>query len=239
MILIFKKNRVIFTLLIILLSLVLYGIEFIHDVSSAVTTNTEIKSKIVLIDPGHGGEDPGAVSDFSGLKEKDVNLYIAKRLRDLLTTENYKVLMTREEDRLEYQSETKGIVQKRKQDLLRRKKMMDDEATDIVVSIHLNKFPEGKYSGAQTFYPSNSPQSQRLALCLQDSIKRSVDPNNKRTALEKKEPIIILNNNKAIISIVECGFLSNPNEEKLLVTREYQDKVATAIFEGIKEYFKK
>jgi len=197
--------------------------------------------RLILIDAGHGGEDPGAVSSYSGIKEKDINLKIAFYLKDCLEELGYSTLMTREEDVLQYSPETTNIIQKRRQDLLRRKKMMDEAGADIVVSIHLNKFPETKYYGAQTFYPHNSPESQKLAIAIQNKLREKVDPNNKRVAMTRgkpnETPIIILRDLKTPTVIVECGFLSNPDEEKKLGTEEYQKKLASAIAEGIKEYF--
>ena len=203
------------------------------ETSSVVNQNSQ---KLILLDPGHGGEDPGAVSDYSGIKEKDINLNVAKKVKELLINQKHKVLMTREEDKLEYSPETTNVVQKRKQDLQRRKKIMDEGGADLVVSIHLNKFPQTKYYGAQVFYPPNSQSSQILANCIQKSLREIVDNNNTREALQKKEPIIIFKNNKTTSSIVECGFLSNPEEEKLLATKDYQDKLASAIKEGILRY---
>ncbi len=238
MIFVVRKNNIFLIVLIFLLSITVYSLNIgVNDAAPVAVENTI--QKAVILDPGHGGEDPGAVSDYSGLKEKDVNLNIALKVRDLLLNENYKVIMTREEDKLVYQEGTSNIVQKRKQDLLRRKKMMDEDGADIVVSIHLNKFPQTQYFGAQTFFPPNSPDSQKLAMSLQNSLKEIVNPNNQRAALVKKDPIIILKNYKTTTSIVECGFLSNEEEEKNLASEEYQSKLAQAIKEGIVGYFSK
>jgi N-acetylmuramoyl-L-alanine amidase len=237
MIVIVKKNRVIMVTLFFLVSIALFSINLIRD-EAAPATNGLSTQKTILIDPGHGGEDPGAVSDYSGIKEKDINLNIALKVKEILQKQDFKVLMSREEDKLEYNPDTRNILQKRKEDLTRRKKMMDEAGASIVVSIHLNKFPQTKYYGSQTFYPPKSPDSQKLASCIQKSLKANVDSTNTREALEKKEPIIILKDYKTTTAIVECGFLSNPDEEKKLGTVEYQEKLADAICEGIKNYFK-
>ncbi|MCX7921064.1 MAG: N-acetylmuramoyl-L-alanine amidase [Clostridia bacterium] len=238
MIVVVRKRNIALILMIFLLSIILYNLNIGRDEAAAVT-NTQDGQKTVILDPGHGGEDPGAVSDYSGLKEKDVNLNIALLVKGMLESENYKVIMTREEDVLQYEPDTRGIIQKRKQDLLKRKKLMDEAGANIVVSVHLNKFPQTQYFGAQTFFPPNSPESQKLAMSIQKAIRQSVDPENKREANLKKEPIIILKDCKTTTAIVECGFLSNPDEEKKLVTKEYQEKVAIAIKDGIKQYFEK
>ncbi|MCX8132007.1 MAG: N-acetylmuramoyl-L-alanine amidase [Clostridia bacterium] len=240
MIVLLRKNNVALIVLIFLLSIAVYSLNLKSDTISA--TNGPEGQRFIILDPGHGGEDPGAVSEYSGIKEKDINLSIAFKVKELLEKENYKILLTRSEDRLEYQGTT-SETQMRKQDLNRRKKLMDEAGANLVVSIHLNKFPQTQYWGAQVFYPHNSPESQKLANYLQASIKEIADPNNKRVALVKGKanelPIIILRDLKTTTAIVECGFLSNPEEEKKLATKEYQDKLAESIADGIKKYFEK
>ncbi len=235
MVVIVKRSNIILVSLIFFLAVMVYSLNV--GIRGAVPANADNNKKTVMLDPGHGGEDPGAVSDYSGIREKDINLSIVLDVKKQLEEEGYNVILTREEDKLEYSPETTNIIQKRKQDLMRRKKMMDEGGADIVVSVHLNKFPDTKYFGAQTFYPPNSPESQKLAVSIQGKLKEIVDPNNKRAALVKKDPIIILYENKTTTSIVECGFLSNQEEEKLLGTKEHQEKLAKAIKEGISKYF--
>lgn len=240
MIVVLRKNNIALIVLIFLLSIAIYGLNM--GSNNAAAANGPDGQKVVMLDPGHGGEDPGAVSDYSGLREKEVNLSIALKVKEMLEKDNYKVIMTRTEDKLEYENTT-SETQMRKQDLARRKKMMDEGGANIVVSIHLNKFPQTKYYGAQVFFPHNSPESQKLANYLQNSIKEIADPSNKRAALVKGKPnelpIIILRDIKTTTAVVECGFLSNPEEEKKLMTREYQDKLSEAITGGIKSYFDK
>jgi N-acetylmuramoyl-L-alanine amidase len=238
MIVIMKRNNILLFGLIFFLILAIYSLNFESENKASTVSKVNEVKKTVLLDPGHGGEDPGAVSDISGIKEKDISLKIALYLREILKKEDIEVLMTREEDRLEYKPGTTNIIQKRKQDLQRRKKMMDEAGADIVVSIHLNKFPQTKYYGAQTFYPPESPESQKLAGTIQKALRDIVDPSNKRQPLLKKEAIIILKNLKTTTTIVECGFLSHKEEEARLATEEYQKKIAEAIKTGILEYFK-
>jgi N-acetylmuramoyl-L-alanine amidase len=240
MVVVLRRNNILLVMLILLLSIAVYSLNFSGgDKASAAVGQSE--NKVVLLDPGHGGEDPGAVSDYSGIKESSINLYIAKKVKEILEAENYQVLMTRDEDRLEYTPETKSVTEKRRQDLVRRKKMMDEAGANIVVSIHLNKF-EPQWSGAQTFYAKDSVEGRKLAVAIQASL-REIDPSNKREALVKGKPsdipIIILRDVKTTTAVVECGFLSNVNEEKLLGTTEYQDKLADAISKGIVNYFQK
>jgi N-acetylmuramoyl-L-alanine amidase len=235
-IMIFRKSNIALIGLIFLLIVAIYSLNIESGETRAVS-KLNAANKTVLLDPGHGGEDPGAVSDFSGLKEKDVNLAIAHKLKKLLEQDGINILMTREEDRLEYTPGTTNIIQKRKQDLQRRKKMMDEAGADIVVSIHLNKFPQTQYYGAQTFFPPKSVESEKLAVCIQKALKEKLDPTNDRQALLKKEEIIILRNLKTTTAMVECGFLSHKEEEGRLATKEYQSRIAEAIRAGILEYF--
>lgn len=139
---------------------------------------------------------------------------------------------------MRYEPGTTNVVKKRKQDLETRKKLIDESSADIAVSIHLNKFPQTQYFGAQVFYPPNFPQSKKLGECIQSKIRESLDVENKREALVKKEPIIILKDAKIVTAIVECGFLSNQQEETKLVNLEYQAKIAGCIRDGINMYFK-
>ena len=193
--------------------------------------------KTVVLDPGHGGEDPGAVSSYSGAKEKDITLIIANKAKALLESAGYKVIMTRTEDVLAYDDEDVSMTRKRRQDLLKRKKLMDESGADIVVSIHLNSFTDDSYSGAQVFYTKESLSSKKLAASLQSALKETLDPQNEREALLKSEDIIITKNCRITTVIAECGFLSNQAEESRLCTEAYQDKIAEALKSGIDAYF--
>lgn len=237
MFVVIKKSHVLLILIGLLLAAILFSVGMWYGVGLPVA-NMGDGQKTVMLDPGHGGPDPGAVSEYSGIKEKDINLDIALKVKELLEKENFKVIMTRSEDILQYTSENSGITQKRREDLLRRKEMMDSGDADIVVSIHLNKFPQSRYRGAQVFFPPDSAESRKLAGSLQKSLKSTVDPENNREAILKKEPIIILKNSKTTTAVVECGFLSNPEEDRLLATHDYQEKLALGIKNGISNYFK-
>ena len=237
MILILKKDKILLMVLILLLSITAYNLKYSLDSKATEPTNAKSLKRTVIIDPGHGGEDPGAVGDNIQLKEKDINLIIGKRLKELLMEDGFNVIMTREEDGLLYKEGTKGYTNKRRQDLLNRKKIMDESEADIVVSIHMNKFPQSQYHGAQTFFPKNSEESKRLAQCIQRSLRDMVDPENKREALVKDTEILILKNIKKPTVIVECGFYPMLKREQKLSTQEYQEKLAAAIKEGIKKYY--
>jgi N-acetylmuramoyl-L-alanine amidase len=247
MIVLISKKNILFVVLLLLMSITVLSIGLTVNYSKPVTADSNPAPgegiapsvRTVILDAGHGGEDPGAVSDYSGLKEKDVNLNIVMQLKKLMEKDNYKVILTREADRLVYSTESSNIIQKRREDLTRRKGIMDDSGADLVVSVHLNKFPQSQYHGAQVFYPPKSDLSKKLADEIQNAIRLNVDNANDRVALVKKDPIIILKNLKTTTVVVECGFLSNSDEEKKLSTEDYQNKLVAAIKTGIDSYYKK
>ena len=192
-------------------------------------------NKVILIDPGHGGIDGGAKSK-AGTIEKDINLQISLKLRDNLEEKGYKVYMTRDEDEGLYQ---KGntIKEKKREDLNRRVEMKKETNCDIFVSIHQNMFPQSKCYGAQVWYASNE-NSYNLATIVQESIKESVKDNNKRVAKPAAEAYLILRDKYEGASIlVECGFLSNPDEESRLKSDEHQNLIVEGISNGIDKYF--
>ncbi len=207
-------------------------ITYIVPVNTFAMDNSD---KVILIDPGHGGIDGGAQSK-TGSIEKDINLQIALKLRDKLEESGYKVYMTRDEDEGLYQ---KGntVREKKREDLNRRVEMKKETECDIFVSIHQNMFPQSKCYGAQVWYASND-NSYNLATIVQDSIKESVKDNNKRVAKPAAEAYLILRDKYEGASIlVECGFLSNPDEEVKLKSDEHQNLIVEGISGGIDKYF--
>ncbi|MBS4956320.1 MAG: N-acetylmuramoyl-L-alanine amidase CwlD [Clostridium sp.] len=207
-------------------------ITYIVPVNTFAIDNSD---KVILIDPGHGGIDGGAQSK-AGTIEKDINLQIALKLRDNLEEKGYKVYMTRDEDEGLYQ---KGntVREKKREDLNRRVEMKKETECDIFISIHQNMFPQSKCYGAQVWYASND-NSYNLATVVQDSIKESVKDNNKRVAKPAAEAYLILRDKYEGASIlVECGFLSNPDEEAKLKSDEHQNLIVEGISVGIDKYF--
>ncbi len=234
-----RKTAVIF--LIAFTVVMIYGLREKQD---KVFFTTDLKPYVVVIDAGHGGEDPGAVSNYSGTKEKDISLKIAVCLKVMLEADGYSVIMTRDKDELYYTPGTTGILAKRRQDLSHRKMIIDESYAGAAISIHLNKFPQTQYYGAQTFYPPRTTEKEILtkSIGLARSIQAAftdMDPTNKRVALEKKETIMIMKNVKAPIVLIECGFVSNPEEERNLRDEAYQKKIAAAIKSGLDDYFRK
>lgn len=237
MILLVKRKNAVLILLILFLSIAIFSID--GTTSPIAETVKENTGPVVVVDAGHGGEDPGKVSNYSSLAEKDLNLRIAQLLKNLLEQDGYIVYMTRTEDKLNYSPGTKEIYQKRKQDLTARKQFIDQSGADVAVSIHMNSFTDPKYHGAQTFYPPYSTDSERLAKNIQNALIEICDKTNNRTALVKKEQIVLFKDLKVPTVIIECGFLSNKEEEAKLKTLEYQELLAKAIKQGIDNYFGK
>jgi len=237
MIIVMRKSNLILIGLIFALLLAIYSLNMDVDSKAAMTAEKTAAKRTVIVDAGHGGEDPGKISSYSGIKEKDLNLKIAFKVKELLEQDNYNVIMTREEDKLVYKEGTTDIYYKRLQDLTRRKEIMDNSGADIVVSIHANSFTDPRYYGAQTFYPAESPESKKLAECIQKSLRDKVDKDNKRQP-QVKPTIVITRNLKTPTVIVETGLLSNAGEESKLATDEYQALIAKAIKKGIDDYFK-
>ncbi len=237
MIVLVKRKNAVLILLILFLSVAIFSLD--GGANSITETSNNNGSAIVVLDAGHGGEDPGVVSDYSGLAEKDLNLRIAQLVKALLEQDGYTVIMTRTEDVLQYSAGTKDITEKRRQDLTTRRKVIDGSDADIAVSIHMNGFKDTQYKGAQSFFPPSSVDSERLAKSIQNAMVTNLDPDNKRVALVKKERIVIFKNLKVPTALVECGFLSNSEEEAKLKTLDYQEQLAMAIKLGIDGFFGK
>lgn len=213
---------------------------FIFEVkknSQDVLTYMPVTNKVILLDAGHGGIDPGALSDDESVEEKDINLQITLKLRELLESSGCLVLLTREDDVSLYEeSLDKTTRQKYNENLKNRKKMIEESGVDAFVSVHLNKFEQSKYYGAQTFYPQGQDDSKLLSKFIQDELKRVVDETNQRE-VKPSNDIYLLKDNKIPSVLIECGFLSNEKESKLLNDEKYQEKVAWAIYAGIQKYF--
>lgn len=217
---------------IVMIITCLLSITYIVPVSALTIDNLD---KIILIDPGHGGIDGGAKSK-NGTIEKDINLQISLKLRDNLEEKGYKVYMTRDEDEGLYQK-GKTVREKKREDLNRRVEMKKETACDIFVSIHQNMFPQSKCYGAQVWYASNE-NSLNLANVVQESIKESVKDNNKRVSKPAAEAYLILRDKYEGASIlVECGFLSNLDEESRLKSDSHQNLIVEGISNGIDKYF--
>ena len=202
-----------------------------HAVKASGTAVTASRNVIVL-DPGHGGVDSGASGRY-GTVEKDINLSISLILRDMLAISGYEVLMTRETDVSLHDESSVTIRSKKQSDLINRLKIVDSHPEGIYVGIHQNNFTQYQYSGAQIFYSVNNDRSRALAESIRVSVAGLVQPENSRVVKPLKKESYILSNASVPAVIVECGFLSNQEEERRLVDPEYQKALAFAILMGI------
>ena len=203
--------------------------------SRAVTTMVETKplpsQHTILIDPGHGGIDGGAVST-GGLAEKEYNLQISIRLRDILNLLGWQTQMTRSTDESIY-TEGQTIAQKKISDLKRRLQISEETQNPIFVSIHQNFFPDSRYSGPQVFY-AGSESSKLMAQELQEAMNRSLNPGSRREH-KLASGIWLMERLQCPGILIECGFLSNHQEEARLRNPDYQKKLCCVIAAALGE----
>lgn len=184
-----------------------------------------------------GTPDEGASSD-SGITEAQINLKITLKVQQLLQQSGCTVILTRSDSSGIYSIDSKTLREKKISDIKNRVKIGNNSSADIFVSIHLNKINEKQYYGWQCFYKSSNENSKNLATLLQENLNESMQKENKRIAM-KIDNVYIVKNVQIPLSIVECGFLSNEEEEKQLQDEEYQDRLAWGIYTGIINYFNK
>lgn len=171
-----------------------------------------------------------------GTTEAETNLKIALKVQKLLEQSGATVILTRSDKNAIYDLDKSTLREKKISDIHNRVKIGNESSADIFVSIHLNKIPQEQYWGWQCFYRQNDEQSTKLAKSLQQNLNDAIEKENKRVAM-KIDNVYIMKYVEIPISIVECGFLSNKEEEKMLLTDEYQDKLAWGIYNGIMDYF--
>ena len=202
-----------------------------HEPASDMSTEMP---PIIVIDAGHGGEDGGAVG-INGIYEKDINLAIAKRLEHMLHLCGYQTVMTRTEDVLLYDQNSNYQGQKKIQDLQTRKKIAEQYDNSTLISIHMNSFPQEKYSGLQVYYSPNEPTSSDLANTVQSNAKELLLPNNNRQIKRADGSIYLLYRTHCPAILIECGFLSNAEECAKLSDPVYQQQLAMVICQSIIE----
>lgn len=196
-----------------------------------------VTNKVIILDAGHGTPDEGAEST-NGVTEAKLNLEITLKLQKILESSGATVILTRSDDNSIYEIDSHTIREKKVSDVRNRVKIGNNSSADIFVSIHLNKLAESKYSGWQTFYKNGDESSKNLANCIQNSLNTTMSKENNRTP-HTLSSVYIMKHIEIPITIVECGFLSNPEEEKLLQTDDYQNQLAWGIYNGIMDYFNK
>lgn len=223
-----SEGKSIFT--VILSFFLLVGHVF--DVQPGVQTSypAVLEGQTLVIDAGHGGEDGGAVS-LTGALESHINLAVARRLDGILGLYGVRTLPLREEDISLHSEGAQTLRQKKNSDLHNRVDMVNAQKNAVLLSIHQNSYPEGRYSGAQVFY-APTPGSRELAQTIQETLRLTLDPDNTRLEKQIPDTIFLMNHISCPGVLVECGFLTNAREEQLLRDGGYQTRLAAALAGG-------
>ncbi len=214
--------------ILIVFYIVVISISFFSSIrnEAVATFAMPVSKKIIIIDAGHGGWDPGKVA--GEILEKDINLQIAKKLQGYLEQGGSYVIMTRIED--------EALGNKKSQDMADRKLIANTSKADLLISVHQNAYQSPNVSGTQVFYFDNSEKSKMLAEKIQAEVKMFLSQKNKMEA-KSNHNYFILRKTTVPAVIVECGFLTNYGDKKKLTQDEYQEKMAWGIYKGIIAYF--
>ena len=211
-----------------------YSINKIQKLSP-VSAGIQTDKPVIILDAGHGGLD-GGCSTADGVPEKGINLNILLCLRDMLIVNGYDVEVTRDTDTSIHDSGVEGIANQKSSDIDNRLELFNKYSNAVCISIHQNQFTDPKYSGAQMFFSETNSASKDLAQILQNNFVKNVQPDNQREIKQCGKELFLCYFCENPTVMVECGFLSNPDEAELLKTEEYQYKVAFTIFESINEF---
>jgi N-acetylmuramoyl-L-alanine amidase len=188
-----------------------------------------------VIDAGHGGEDGGTVG-VDGTLEKDINLTLARELFDALTSRGIRCVMTRTEDMLLYDRNADYEGRKKALDAKARLEIAAKQERAIFVSIHQNSYPVAKYSGFQVYYSKNSPESAEIAKKLELAVREELQPDNNRASKEAGTNIYLLNKLTCPAVLLECAFLSNPEECAQLQDTEYRARLVDVLSDALESY---
>lgn len=199
--------------------------------ASAETGEKKQDNRTVVVDPGHGGKDPG-MTGAGGLEEKGINLEISLKLRDILEKQGFNVVLTRDTDRGLYDEDASG---KKLQDLQRRTELIRKAEPLLTVSIHQNSYSDPDVKGPQVFYFQGSDEGKSLAEAVQKSLNEKLEITDPRS-VKGNSSYYLLKKSPSVTVIAECGFLTNPSEAEKLQDEAYQYKVAEALTEGIEAY---
>ena len=199
--------------------------------------NGDESRPVIVIDAGHGGEDGGACT-YGEVAEKELNLLIAQDLRDMLRFCGIDVIMTRDEDILLYDKNSDYQGKKKSQDLAKRLEIASSTENAILISIHMNAFPETKYKGLQVYFSPHTESSYTLANSIQNNTRIKLMPDNNRKVKKADSRIYLLDRFKGTGVLIECGFLSNPEEYEKLCTEKYRSQLAVVLMSSINDYVK-
>ena len=231
-----KRLTLIITSIFIAIFVFIFTTDDIQKQNNYISTvSLPVTEKVIVVDAGHGIPDEGAESS-KGTTEAETNLKIALKLQNLLEQSGSTVILTRSDENAIYDIDSKTLRQKKISDIHNRVKIGNESSADIFVSIHLNKIPQSQYDGWQTFYKEGNEKGEKLAKEIQNSLNETIEKANNRIA-KSIDNVYIIKHVEIPTTIVECGFLSNPDEEQLLLNDDYQNKLAWGIYNGIINYF--
>ena len=202
---------------------------------SILTSSTPVTEKVVVLDAGHGKPDEGA-QGVEGVTEEKTNLEIVLKLQKLLEESGATVILTRSDENAIYDLDKTTLREMKVSDIKNRVKIGNESSADLFVSIHLNNFSDEKYYGWQTFYKGGDENSKKLADAIQKNLNKTISNENKRVTHTLND-IYIMKHVEIPIALVECGFLSNPEEATNLQNNTYQLEIAWGIYDGIMDYF--
>lgn len=242
---ILNKKRLIFINFVIVCSIFYFG--FLNTFNSNITSykfsnkiketsSTPISNHTIILDAGHGSPDGGAVG-VDGSIESNLNLNIVLKLQNLLECSNCNVILTRSDENGIYKSDAISIREQKVSDMKNRVDIANNSNAELFLSIHQNKLPQSQYSGWQTFFKNNDQISKKVAESIQTSLNYFIKKENSRT-IKSISGIYLTEHVNIPLIIIECGFLSNQEENKLLQTDSYQDELAWSIYIGVMDYFK-
>lgn len=223
-----RMLRIVMTF-ILLVSVYFVGREAAKAVDSDAVQEKE--EYCVVVDAGHGGDDPGKVG-IGGAIERDLNLQIAQKLQKFLEASDVKVVMTREDQDGLYD---RNVSNKKVQDMKKRIELIEEAEPDLVVSIHQNSYGEEYVKGAQVFYYKDSEKGKELAEYIQNRLVQNLDPGNTRGTKANDSYYLLKKTDKPIV-ICECGFLSNAQEAARLCEEIYQEQLAWQIHMAVIQY---
>lgn len=235
-----KKQILRSSVLFIIFSLVLssYCIGFgnffnsLGDAHAVAASLEQSNKKRLLIDPGHGGEDGGTVG-VNGVLEKDLNLSLSEVLGAILEFSGYEVVQTRKEDKMLYDRNVNYHGRKKMLDLKGRLEIAQTVDPDLFIGIHMNAFPEQKYSGLSVYYSKNQAKSKDAAEIIRANIKSTLQPENNRETKAASSNIYILDRITCPAILIECGFLSNPEECEKLSSYDYRRELSFVLYSSL------
>ena len=230
------QKRFCFFFAVLLLIGIIFAVKTAQTNRQSMLTDADVlRESVIILDAGHGGCDGGTVAS-DGTVEKEINLSIVKKIDAVCKAAGIQTVLTRTDDRSIHDPEITSVRKQKISDIHNRLRIMEQTENSIFVSIHQNHFDRSKFWGAQVFYSGNDPQSKILAQSIQNAVVQSIQPENTRTIKRSGTEIYLLYHAVRPAVMVECGFMSNPDELAHLKTDAYRQKLALTIFNGIQNY---